>query len=145
MYGKDSPHHHREENGWPRQASRRRLAKEIRSCPTHCPLTVTPTPSLIPRPQHLAIGLSSDRANAVRRVMQSNGIHSGQVTRVRGFATQRLCKPEAPLDRTNRRIPVIVQYVVKNDDDDEKSPSTSSEKSAETKQSPPVGKPAARP
>ena len=82
----------------------------------------------MPRPQHMAIWeLSSDRANPARRVMQSNGTHRDQVTQVRGFADQRLRKPEAPLDPANRRISVIVQYIVKNDDD-EKSPSTSSEK-----------------
>lgn len=77
--------------------------------------------------------------------MQSNGIHMDQVTQVRGFANQRLRKPEAPFDPANRRIRVIIQYIVKNDDDDGKSPSTSSEKGAETKQSPPVGKPVAKP
>ena len=63
--------------------------------------------------------LSADRANAARRVMQSNGIRSDQITQVRGFADQRLRKPDAPLDPANRRISVIVQYIVKNDNDDE--------------------------
>jgi chemotaxis protein MotB len=34
--------------------------------------------------------LSSDRANAARRVMQANGVRPDQVTQVRGFADQRL-------------------------------------------------------
>lgn len=85
--------------------------------------------------------LSSDRANAARRAMQANGIRSDQVIQVRGFADQRLRKPEAPLDPANRRISVIVQYIVKNIDDDEKSPSTTPEKNAETKQSSVVEKP----
>jgi len=38
---------------------------------------------------------------------------------VRGFADQRLRKPEAPLDPANRRISVIVQYIVKNADDED--------------------------
>ena len=76
--------------------------------------------------------LSSDRANTARRTMQSNGIGPNQVTQVRGFADQRLRKPNAPLDPANRRISLIVQYLVKNDDetnnraepknDDSKSP-----------------------
>jgi chemotaxis protein MotB len=41
--------------------------------------------------------LSADRANAARRIMQSNGIRSDQITQVRGFADQRLRKPDAPL------------------------------------------------
>lgn len=70
--------------------------------------------------------LSSDRANAARRVMQANGIRADQVTQVRGFADQRLRKPEAPLDPANRRISVIVQYILKNNDaEDEKAPAGS--------------------
>jgi len=69
--------------------------------------------------------LSADRANAARRVMQSNGIRADQITQVRGFADQRLRKPDAPLDPANRRISVIVQYIVKNsNDDDDKEPAS---------------------
>ena len=68
--------------------------------------------------------LSADRANAARRVMQSNGIRPDQITQVRGFADQRLRKPDAALDPANRRISVIVQYIVKNDDDDAERPSS---------------------
>jgi len=66
--------------------------------------------------------LSTDRANAARRVMQANGIRGDQVTQVRGFADQRLRKPEAPLDPANRRISVIVQYILKNNENDDKAP-----------------------
>jgi len=54
--------------------------------------------------------LSADRANAARRLMTLEGLRSDQVTQVRGFADQRLRKPEAPLDPSNRRISLIVQY-----------------------------------
>ncbi len=64
--------------------------------------------------------LSADRANAARRVMQANGIRSDQVTQVRGFADQRLRKPDAPLDPANRRISLIVQYLLTGDSDEEK-------------------------
>jgi chemotaxis protein MotB len=57
--------------------------------------------------------LSSDRANAARRLMQMHGIRADQVTQVRGFADQRLRKPEDPLDPANRRISLIVQYLDK--------------------------------
>jgi chemotaxis protein MotB len=57
--------------------------------------------------------LSSDRANAARRLMQLNGIGENQITQVRGFADQRLRTPNAPLDPSNRRISLIVQYMVK--------------------------------
>jgi chemotaxis protein MotB len=74
--------------------------------------------------------LSADRANAARRIMQSNGIRSDQITQVRGFADQRLRKPDAPLDPANRRISVIVQYIVRNpdkEDEPEKRPESHSE------------------
>ena len=57
--------------------------------------------------------LSSDRANAARRLMQRNGIREDQVTQVRGFADQRLRKKDDPLDSSNRRISLIVQYLSK--------------------------------
>jgi chemotaxis protein MotB len=67
--------------------------------------------------------LSADRANAARRLMQMNGIRQDQVTQVRGFADQRLRKPDAPTDPSNRRISMIVQYLKHDvpDDDDPKS------------------------
>jgi chemotaxis protein MotB len=68
--------------------------------------------------------LSTDRANAARRVMQAHGIRADQVTQVRGFADQRLRKPDDPLDPSNRRISVIVQYVLKNEDDEGNSQKT---------------------
>jgi chemotaxis protein MotB len=58
--------------------------------------------------------LSTDRANAARRLMQGEGIGPGQVSQVRGYADQRLRKPENPEDASNRRISLIVQYLVKN-------------------------------
>jgi len=57
--------------------------------------------------------LSADRANAARWLMQREGIRSDQITQVRGFADQRLRKPEEPLDPSNRRISLIVQYLEK--------------------------------
>lgn len=54
--------------------------------------------------------LSADRANAARRLMQQKGVRGDQVTQVRGYADQRL-RSQDPLDPSNRRISVIVQYV----------------------------------
>ncbi len=71
--------------------------------------------------------LSTDRANAARRLMQANGIGADQVIQVRGFADQRLRKPDSPLDPSNRRISLIVQYTVKNTDEDDTKPSAEGE------------------
>jgi chemotaxis protein MotB len=55
--------------------------------------------------------LSSDRANSARKVMQDSGLHAGQVAEVRGYADQRLRKPEAPDDASNRRVSIVVKYL----------------------------------
>ncbi len=54
--------------------------------------------------------LSSDRANAARRVMLKHGIRPDQVVQVRGFADQNLRNRKVPEDAANRRVSVIVQY-----------------------------------
>jgi len=55
--------------------------------------------------------LSVDRANAARKIMQSSGLESQQVSQVRGFADQRPRVKENPDDASNRRISLIVEYV----------------------------------
>jgi chemotaxis protein MotB len=55
--------------------------------------------------------LSVDRANAARRVMQTAGVRPNQISQVRGYADQRLRMPQNPLDPSNRRISLIVQYI----------------------------------
>lgn len=59
--------------------------------------------------------LSADRANAARRFMEQNGLSEAQITQIRGFADQRLRKPNSPMDPSNRRISLIIQYVDKAD------------------------------
>ena len=75
--------------------------------------------------------LSADRANAARRVMQANGVRADQVMQVRGFADQRLRKPDDPLDPSNRRISLIVQYIQKSTGDEETSPTPPDQKQTE--------------
>jgi chemotaxis protein MotB len=60
--------------------------------------------------------LSTDRANAARRLMQQNGVRPDQVMQVRGYADQQLRKRENPEDSSNRRISVIVQYTSTNNE-----------------------------
>jgi chemotaxis protein MotB len=55
--------------------------------------------------------LSTDRANAARRLMQDKGLRHNQVSQVRGYADQRLRLLKYPLDPSNRRISLIVQYL----------------------------------
>ena len=55
--------------------------------------------------------LSTDRANAARRLMQEKGLRRNQVSQVRGYADQRLRLPQNPYDPSNRRISLIIQYL----------------------------------
>jgi chemotaxis protein MotB len=54
--------------------------------------------------------LSSDRANSARRLLQDDGLRQDQISQVRGFADQSLRVPSNPLDPSNRRISLIVQW-----------------------------------
>ncbi|MGA2671898.1 MAG: flagellar motor protein MotB [Terracidiphilus sp.] len=56
--------------------------------------------------------LSTDRANTARRLMENNGLHPGQVVQVRGYADHNLRKPLQPYDASNRRVSLIIQYVL---------------------------------
>jgi chemotaxis protein MotB len=58
--------------------------------------------------------LSTDRANQARKLMQAKGLQPGQISQVRGFADQRLRLPQKPDDPSNRRISLVVQYMVEN-------------------------------
>jgi len=84
--------------------------------------------------------LSTDRANSARRLMQANGLGASQVTQVRGFADQRLRKLDDPLDPSNRRISLIVQYTLKTNDEKDVKPSTAAEdkKPGEASSAPPA-------
>jgi chemotaxis protein MotB len=54
--------------------------------------------------------LAADRANAARRLMQTQGLRSGQVVEMRGFADQRLLNQSDPNDPRNRRVSVVVKF-----------------------------------
>jgi len=60
--------------------------------------------------------LSEERANVARRLMQHpGGLRENQVSQVRGFADQRPRMPLNPLDPSNRRVSLIVQYLTPAD------------------------------
>jgi chemotaxis protein MotB len=54
--------------------------------------------------------LSTDRANAARRLMQSSGVRRNQIAQVRGYADQNLLKPQQPNDASNRRVTLIIHH-----------------------------------
>jgi len=53
--------------------------------------------------------LSSDRANAARRILAEAGFDENRISQVRGFADQRLLKKDDPTSPSNRRISIIVR------------------------------------
>src|SRR3984957_1626560 len=54
--------------------------------------------------------LSTDRANAARKLMEANGLPHGRIVQVRGFADQSLRDKQNPEAACNRRISVVVRY-----------------------------------
>lgn len=54
--------------------------------------------------------LSTERANAARRLLDTSGLRAGQIVELRGFADRRLLDPGDPNDPRNRRISVVVQF-----------------------------------
>jgi len=53
--------------------------------------------------------LSSDRANAARRILNQSGVQDSRISQVRGFADQRLLLKDEPNNPSNRRISIIVR------------------------------------
>jgi chemotaxis protein MotB len=99
------------------------LAQELGKLPNHLAIEGhTDSKPYPPGATYTNWELSSGRANAARRLMQNDGIRRDQITQVRGFADQHLRKPEAPMDPSNRRISLIVQYMEKPPADSAASP-----------------------
>lgn len=65
--------------------------------------------------------------------MQESGLRADQVSQVPGFADQRLRNAKAPEDASNRRISIIVQYVVKDVGAEDESGAGTKEESGEGK------------
>ena len=55
--------------------------------------------------------LSTDRANFARRYMAQQGLKTGQIVQLRGFADRQLRKPDDPNDYSNRRVSIIVGFL----------------------------------
>jgi chemotaxis protein MotB len=55
--------------------------------------------------------LSTDRANSARRVLQQHGMEDSRFAQVRGFADQMPRAHTDPMDASNRRVTLIVQWV----------------------------------
>src|SRR6266536_585961 len=97
------------------------LAEELGKVPNHISIEGhTDAKPFAEKANYSNWELSSDRANAARRLMQQSKIRADQVSQVRGFADQRLRNPKDPLEASNRRISIIVQYLSSDTADDAK-------------------------
>ena len=56
--------------------------------------------------------LSSDRANAARRMIEASGVDPSRIVEVRGMADRDLRVPSNPLDPANRRISILLPFTV---------------------------------
>jgi chemotaxis protein MotB len=101
------------------------LAQELGNLPNHLSIEGhTDSKPYAGRREYGNWELSTDRANAARRLMQHDGLRSDQVSQVRGYADQMLRTPGQPLDASNRRISVIVQNLEPSPEPPEKTDST---------------------
>ena len=61
--------------------------------------------------------LSTDRANAARRVLEGAGLSPSRIVEVRGLADRELRNPDNPLDPRNRRITIFLPFTTNPDAD----------------------------
>jgi chemotaxis protein MotB len=98
------------------------LAQELGKLPNHLSIEGhTDSKPYAGRREYGNWELSTDRANAARRLMQHNGLRGDEVSEVRGYADQMLRTPAQPLDASNRRISVIVQNLEPKPQEPEKT------------------------
>ncbi|MGQ0766188.1 MAG: flagellar motor protein MotB [Gemmatimonadota bacterium] len=55
--------------------------------------------------------LSSDRANAARRILEGLGLPPGRIVEVNGLADKQLRVPQQPLNPANRRISIMLPFL----------------------------------
>ncbi len=89
----------------------RMIAKELSSMPNQIIIEGYTDARPYVRKDYTNWELSTDRANAARRVMQDGGLRKKQILEVRGYGDRRLRDPEHPYDYSNRRVSILVTPV----------------------------------
>lgn len=77
--------------------------------------------------------LSSDRANSARRLLREDGMGPNQISQVRGYADQQLRVISNPLDPSNRRISLIVQWLDASSPGNSRGPASLGNSAAQTR------------
>ncbi len=89
-----------------------KLAKEIGKLPNYVEVEGhTDSRQYGSRATYTNWELSSDRAQAARRVLEQTGLWDGQIVRVTGFADKRLRLPSNPFDMSNRRVSILIKQL----------------------------------
>jgi chemotaxis protein MotB len=84
------------------------ITSELRKLPNKIVITGHTDSFPLATPGYTNWELSSDRANAARRVMQNAGMGASQISQVRGYAETQPRNPEHPEHYSNRRVSIIV-------------------------------------
>ncbi len=86
----------------------RMIAKELSNLPNELIIEGYTDARPYVRTDYTNWELSTDRANAARRIMQDGGLREKQVLEVRGYGDRRLRDPAHPFDYSNRRVSILV-------------------------------------
>jgi len=89
------------------------IGKELGGLPNHLTLEGHTDSRPYGKQNYTNWELSSDRANAARRLMETTGVKDGQIVEVRGYADRRLLNTQDPNDYRNRRVSIIVKFLDK--------------------------------
>ncbi len=84
------------------------IAKELSSLPNKIIIEGYTDARPYVRSDYTNWELSSDRANAARKVLDEGGLNKDQILEVRGYADRRLRNPADPYDFSNRRVSILV-------------------------------------
>jgi chemotaxis protein MotB len=87
------------------------LSAQLKDLPNHLLIEGHTDAQPYPSTTYTNWELSTDRANAARRLLQTDGLRRDQISQVRGYADQLLKVPADPLAASNRRISMLVQWV----------------------------------
>jgi chemotaxis protein MotB len=85
------------------------IAQELEKIPNHITIEGHTDSRPYGTKQYTNWELSTDRANAARRIIEEAGVRKGQITSVRGYADQRLRNSQDPMDIQNRRVSIVVK------------------------------------
>ncbi|HWM83105.1 MAG TPA: flagellar motor protein MotB [Pseudolabrys sp.] len=95
----------------PNERTRRliaRMAPALKAMPYRLTITGHTATVRMPQPDYAPWDLSADRANAIRQILQSEGVRSGNIFMVAGKADTEPLFPDNPTLSSNRRVTITL-------------------------------------